>query len=117
MPDGRAVKPGDVVTSMSGQTIENLNTDAEGRLILCDALTYAERFKPRAIIDIATLTGACIVALGHLRTGLFAVEDPLAHELLSAGERTLDPCWRLPLDEEYAEGLKSVGPCPCCCLI
>jgi len=107
MPDGRAVKPGDVVTSMSGQTIENLNTDAEGRLILCDALTYAERFKPRAIIDIATLTGACIVALGHLRTGLFAVEDPLANELLSAGERTLDPCWRLPLDEEYAEGLKS----------
>ena len=107
MPDGRAVKPGDVVTSMSGQTIENLNTDAEGRLILCDALTYAERFKPRAVIDIATLTGACIIALGHLRSGLFAAEDPLAHDLLEAGERTLDPCWRLPLDEEYAEGLKS----------
>ena len=107
MPDGRAVKPGDVVTSMSGQTIENLNTDAEGRLILCDALTYAERFKPRAVIDIATLTGACIIALGHLRSGLFAPEDKLAHDLLEAGERTLDPCWRLPLDEEYAEGLKS----------
>lgn len=107
MPDGRAVKPGDVVTSMSGQTIENLNTDAEGRLILCDALTYAERFKPRAVIDIATLTGACIIALGHLRSGLFAAQDELAHDLLQAGERTLDPCWRLPLDEEYAEGLKS----------
>jgi leucyl aminopeptidase len=107
MPDGRAVKPGDVVTSMSGQTIENLNTDAEGRLILCDALTYAERFKPRAVIDIATLTGACIIALGHLRSGLFASEDQLAHDLLKAGERTLDPCWRLPLDDEYAEGLKS----------
>ncbi|MEI7739074.1 MAG: leucyl aminopeptidase [Betaproteobacteria bacterium] len=107
MPDGGAVKPGDVVTSMSGQTIENLNTDAEGRLILCDALTYAERFKPRAIIDIATLTGACIIALGHLRSGLFAVQDPLAQELMRAGERSLDPCWRLPLDEEYAEGLKS----------
>ncbi len=107
MPDGRAVKPGDVVTSMSGQTIENLNTDAEGRLILCDALTYAQRFKPRAIIDIATLTGACIIALGHLRSGLFATEDKLADELMRAGERTLDPCWRLPLDEEYAEGLKS----------
>ncbi len=107
MPDGRAVKPGDVVTSMSGQTIENLNTDAEGRLILCDALTYAERFKPRAIIDIATLTGACIIALGHLRSGLFAAQDQLAADLMEAGERTLDPCWRLPLDEEYAEGLKS----------
>jgi leucyl aminopeptidase len=107
MPDGRAVKPGDVVTSMSGQTIENLNTDAEGRLILCDALTYAERFKPRAIIDIATLTGACIIALGHLRSGLFAAHDQLAHALMSAGDRTLDPCWRMPLDEEYAEGLKS----------
>lgn len=107
MPSGRAVKPGDVVTSMSGQTIENLNTDAEGRLILCDALTYAERFKPRVVIDIATLTGACIIALGHLRSGLYANHDRLAQDLLDSGERSLDPCWRMPLDEEYAEGLKS----------
>jgi leucyl aminopeptidase len=107
MPSGRAVKPGDVVTSMSGQTIENLNTDAEGRLILCDALTYAERFKPRVVIDIATLTGACIIALGHLRSGMYANHDQLAQDLLDSGERSLDPCWRMPLDEEYAEGLKS----------
>jgi len=107
MPSGRAVKPGDVVTSMSGQTIENLNTDAEGRLILCDALTYAERFKPRVVIDIATLTGACIIALGHLRSGMYANNDRLAQDLLDSGERSLDPCWRMPLDEEYAEGLKS----------
>ncbi len=107
MPDGKAVKPGDVVTSMSGQTIEILNTDAEGRLILCDALTYAERLKPRAVVDIATLTGACVIALGHLRSGLFATDDDLAQALYSAGEESLDPCWRMPLDEEYAEGLKS----------
>ena len=107
MPDGRAVKPGDVVTSMSGQTIEILNTDAEGRLILCDALTYAERFKPKAVIDIATLTGACVIALGGVRSGLFASDDALAQSLLDAGEAALDPCWRLPLDDEYAEGLKS----------
>ena len=107
MPDGAAVKPGDVVTSMSGQTIENLNTDAEGRLVLCDALTYAERFKPRAVIDIATLTGACVVALGGVRSGLFASDDALASALLAAGESALDPCWRLPLDDEYGEGLKS----------
>jgi leucyl aminopeptidase len=107
MPDGRSVKPGDIVTSMSGQTIEILNTDAEGRLILCDALTYAERFKPAAVIDIATLTGACVVALGAVRSGMFASDDALAQELLAAGEAALDPCWRLPLDEEYAEGLKS----------
>ena len=107
MPDGRAVKPGDVVTSMSGQTIEVLNTDAEGRLVLCDALTYAERFKPRAVIDIATLTGACIVALGHVRSGLFSSDEALAGALLAAGESALDPCWRLPLDDEYAEGLKT----------
>ena len=79
MPDGLAVKPGDVVTSMSGQTIEILNTDAEGRLVLCDALTYAERFKPQAVIDIATLTGACVIALGAVRTGLFSSDDALAH--------------------------------------
>jgi len=107
MPDGGAVKPGDVVTSMSGQTIENLNTDAEGRLVLCDALTYAERFKPRAIIDIATLTGACVVALGGVRSGMFASDDSLAAALQAAGESALDPCWRLPLDDEYGEGLKS----------
>ncbi len=107
MPDGRAIKPGDVVTSMSGQTIEILNTDAEGRLVLCDALTYAERFKPRAVIDIATLTGACMIALGGVRSGMFSSDDALAAALLAAGESALDPCWRLPLDDEYAEGLKT----------
>ena len=107
MPDGRAVKPGDVVTSMNGQTIEILNTDAEGRLVLCDALTYAERFKPRAVIDIATLTGACVVALGGVRSGLFSSSDDLAAQLHAAGESSLDMCWRMPLDDEYAEGLKT----------
>jgi leucyl aminopeptidase len=107
MPGGAAIKPGDVVTSMSGQTIEILNTDAEGRLILCDALTYAKRFKPRAVIDIATLTGACVISLGHLRSGLFSTDDDLAVALTVAGEVALDPCWRMPLDDEYAEGLKS----------
>ena len=107
MPGGKALKPGDVVTSMSGQTIEILNTDAEGRLILCDALTYAKRFKPSAVIDIATLTGACVIALGHLRSGLYATDETLATQLLEAGERSLDLCWRMPLDDEYAEGLKS----------
>ncbi len=107
MPDGGSYKPGDILTSLSGQTIEVLNTDAEGRLILCDALTYAERFKPRAVIDIATLTGACVVALGGVRSGLFATDDALAQQLLAAGDAALDPCWRLPLDDEYAEGLKT----------
>ena len=107
MPSGRAVKPGDVVTSMSGQTIEVLNTDAEGRLILCDALTYAERFKPAVVVDIATLTGACVVALGHHRSGLFSPDDALAAELLDAGEQAQDPAWRMPLDDEYDEALKS----------
>jgi leucyl aminopeptidase len=107
MPSGRAVKPGDVVTSMSGQTVEILNTDAEGRLILCDALTYAARLKPEVVIDIATLTGACIIALGHHRSGLFSTDDTLAAELLAAGEATGDLAWRLPLDEEYDESLKS----------
>ena len=107
MPDGRAIKPGDVVTSMSGQTIEILNTDAEGRLILCDALTYAERFKPAVVVDIATLTGACVIALGHQRSGLFSPDDALAAELQAAGDAALDPAWRLPLDEEYDEALKS----------
>lgn len=107
MPDGRAIKPGDVVTSMSGQTIEILNTDAEGRLILCDALSYAERFKPAAVVDIATLTGACVIALGAVRSGLFSSDDALAQRLLTAGEAAQDLAWRMPLDEEYAEGLKS----------
>lgn len=107
MPDGASYKPGDILTSLSGQTIEVLNTDAEGRLILCDALTYAERFKPRAVIDVATLTGACVVALGGVRSGLFATDDELAQQLLAAGEAALDPCWRMPLDEEYGEGLKT----------
>jgi len=107
MPDGLAVKPGDVVTSMSGQTIEILNTDAEGRLILCDALTYAERFKPHAVIDIATLTGACVIALGAVRSGMFATEDPLAEALIKAGDDAMDLCWGMPLDDEYADSLKS----------
>ena len=107
MPGERAIKPGDVVTSMSGQTIEILNTDAEGRLVLCDVMTYAARFKPKAMIDIATLTGACVVALGAVRSGLFSNNEPLAEFLAKAGESSLDPCWRMPLDDEYAEGLKT----------
>jgi leucyl aminopeptidase len=107
MPDGGAVKPGDVVTSMSGQTIEILNTDAEGRLILCDALTYAARYEPQTVIDIATLTGACVIALGKVNSGLFTADDALAHALLDAGRAALDPCWRMPLEEDYAEALKS----------
>ncbi len=107
MPSGRALKPGDVVTSMSGQTIEVLNTDAEGRLILCDALTYVERFKPAAVVDIATLTGACVVALGAVHSGMFSPDEALAADLLAAGHAALDTCWRLPLDDEYDEGLKS----------
>lgn len=107
MPDAGAVKPGDVVTSMSGQTIEILNTDAEGRLVLCDALTYAQRFNPSALIDIATLTGACVIALGGVRSGMYANQDGLAQALLAAGEQSQDLCWRMPLDADYAEGLKS----------
>jgi len=107
MPSARANKPGDVVTSMSGQTIEILNTDAEGRLVLCDALTYAERFKPEAVIDIATLTGACVVALGHVNSGLFSKDDELANDLLSAGREAGDTAWRMPLDDAYQEQLRS----------
>nr|WP_311527774.1 leucyl aminopeptidase [uncultured Ralstonia sp.] len=107
MPSGVATKPGDVVTSMSGQTIEILNTDAEGRLILCDALTYVERFKPAVVIDVATLTGACIIALGHINTGMYARSDALAGALAAAGKQSLDTAWRMPLDEEYQEQLKS----------
>ena len=107
MPSGSAVKPGDVVKSMSGQTIEILNTDAEGRLILCDALTYVERFKPVVVVDVATLTGACVVALGHHNSGLFTADDKVAEQMLAASRAGLDPCWRMPLDEEYDEALKS----------
>ena len=107
MNDGKAIKPGDVLKSMSGQTIEVLNTDAEGRLILCDALTYAKRFSPAAVIDIATLTGACVIALGGVRSGLFSSDDALAAALHEAGESSMDRCWRMPLDDDYAEGLKS----------
>ncbi|MCB1801133.1 MAG: leucyl aminopeptidase [Gammaproteobacteria bacterium] len=107
LPDGDANKPGDIVTSMSGQTIEILNTDAEGRLILCDALTYSERFEPAAVIDIATLTGACIVALGDQASGLLANDDALAAELLAAGTDCNDRAWQLPLWEDYQQQLDS----------
>jgi len=107
MPDGRATRPGDVLTSMSGLTIEVLNTDAEGRLILCDALTYAERFEPSAVVDIATLTGACVIALGHHATGLFSNNDSLAQELLQAGEQALDRAWRMPMWDDYQPLLDS----------
>jgi leucyl aminopeptidase len=107
MPGGNAIKPGDIVTTMSGQTVEILNTDAEGRLILCDALTYVEKFKPSAVVDIATLTGAMVIALGHVATGLFANSDPLARELLQAGDAAWDRAWHMPLWDEYQEALKS----------
>ena len=107
MPNGQATKPGDVVTSMSGQTIEILNTDAEGRLILCDALTYAERFKPAAVVDIATLTGAVIGALGKVAAGVLSNDDGLAEQLLASGTQSGDRAWRLPLWEEYDQLLKS----------
>ena len=107
MPSGKASKPGDIVTSMAGKTIEILNTDAEGRLVLCDALTYVERFNPSAVIDIATLTGACITALGHHTSGLLSNNDELANEVLSAGKQANDEAWRLPMGEKYQEQLKS----------
>jgi len=107
MPGGRATRPGDIVTSLSGQTVEILNTDAEGRLILCDALTYVERFRPAAVIDIATLTGACVIALGHVATGLFANDEALAREVVTAGEDACDRVWRMPLWDDYQEQLKS----------
>ena len=107
MPGGTATKPGDIVTSMSGQTIEILNTDAEGRLILCDALTFAAKFKPETVIDIATLTGACVVALGHVASGLFSNEDKLGQEVLAAGEQAHDRAWQLPLWEDYQPLLDS----------
>ena len=107
MPGGAATKPGDVVTSLSGQTVEILNTDAEGRLILCDAMTYAERFQPDIVVDIATLTGACVIALGHVATGLFANDDKLAAEVAAAGDEAWDRVWRMPLWEDYQEQLRS----------
>jgi leucyl aminopeptidase len=107
MPSGRATKPGDIVRSMSGQTIEVLNTDAEGRLILCDALTYARRFKPAVVVDIATLTGACVIALGAHHTAVMSNDDELAGELVAAGRRAEDRCWHMPMGEEYHDQLKS----------
>ncbi|HWW21170.1 MAG TPA: leucyl aminopeptidase [Steroidobacteraceae bacterium] len=107
MPDGRAIKPGDIVTSASGQTVEILNTDAEGRLLLCDALNYARRYSPDVVVDFATLTGACLVALGNHHSGVMANDDALARELVDAGVRSDDRAWQLPLTEEYAEQLRS----------
>lgn len=107
MPDGRATKPGDIVKSMSGQTIEILNTDAEGRLVLCDALTYCERFKPKAVVDIATLTGACVIALGSHASGLYSNREELAQELLAAGQEACDRAWQMPLWDEYQKQLDS----------
>ena len=107
MPGGRATRPGDIVKSLSGQTVEILNTDAEGRLILCDALTYVERYKPAAVIDIATLTGACVIALGHVVSGLFSNDDGMAREVTAAADASYDRVWRLPLLDDYQEQLKS----------
>ena len=107
MPGGSATRPGDIVSSMSGQTIEILNTDAEGRLILCDALTYAERFKPAAVVDVATLTGACVVALGQVASGLLGNDDKLIDQLRNAGTATMDRAWQLPLWDDYQDLLKS----------
>jgi len=107
MPSSTATKPGDVVTSMSGKTIEILNTDAEGRLVLCDALTYAERFKPRTVIDVATLTGAAVATFGDVNTAMLSNHDPLAKELLELGQQTLDHVWQLPMNDEYQALLDS----------
>ena len=107
MPGPKATRPGDIVTSMSGKTIEILNTDAEGRLVLCDALTYAERYKPAAVVDVATLTGACIIALGHHTTGLLSNNEELTEELLSASKKAMDKAWELPMGEEYVRQLDS----------
>jgi leucyl aminopeptidase len=107
MPGGRATRPGDIVKSLSGQTVEILNTDAEGRLILCDALTYAERYKPAAVIDIATLTGACVIALGHVASGLFTNDDAMARAVTAAADTAYDRVWRMPVWDDYQEQLKS----------
>jgi leucyl aminopeptidase len=107
MPSGHATKPGDIVRSMSGQTIEVINTDAEGRLILCDALTYARRFKPALVLDVATLTGACVIALGAHLSAVMSNDDALAAEIVAAGQRAEDRAWHMPMAEEYHEQLKS----------
>jgi leucyl aminopeptidase len=107
MPSGRASRPGDIVKTLSGQTVEIINTDAEGRLILCDAITYAKRFKPRCIVDVATLTGACVIALGHVYAGLFCNDEALAKALMAASERSLDLAWRMPVHDEYGDSLRS----------
>lgn len=107
MPSSNSYRPGDILTTMSGQTVEVLNTDAEGRLVLCDALTYVERYEPECVVDVATLTGACVVALGHHISGLISNHNPLAHELINASEQSGDRAWRLPMAEEYNEQLSS----------
>jgi leucyl aminopeptidase len=107
MPSGKAARPGDIVVTMSGQTVEILNTDAEGRLILCDALTYVKQFKPATVIDIATLTGACVIALGSVHSGLFSKNADLTKRLVDAGKNALDTVWPMPLDDQYQEQLKS----------
>ncbi len=107
MPDGKAIKPGDIIKSLSGKTVEILNTDAEGRLILCDTLTYCSKFKPECVIDVATLTGACVVALGKHATGMLSNDNGLAGEILEAGEKANDRAWQLPLWEEYRTQLNS----------
>ncbi len=107
MPDGQAYRPGDILTTMSGQTVEVLNTDAEGRLVLCDALTYVERYEPECVIDVATLTGACIMALSHHISALIANQNPLAHDIISASEQAGDRAWRLPMTDEFQEQLDS----------
>jgi leucyl aminopeptidase len=107
MPDANAYRPGDILTTMSGQTVEVLNTDAEGRLVLCDALTYVERFEPEAVIDIATLTGACVIALGPHASAVLSTHNPLSHELINASEQSSDKAWRLPLWDEYQELIDS----------
>ncbi|MGJ8618780.1 MAG: leucyl aminopeptidase [Methylophilaceae bacterium] len=107
MPSGKALKPGDIVTSMSGQTIEVLNTDAEGRLVLCDALTYAEKFEPSTVVDVATLTGACVIALGQHASAVYSNKDALAHELLEAGKASYDRAWHMPLWDDYQSQLDS----------
>ena len=110
MPGGNASRPGDVVKSMAGITIEILNTDAEGRLVLCDAMTYAERFEPACVIDLATLTGACVIALGAHASGLFANDDALAAELLAAGMTAGDRAWQMPLWDDYQVSSRATSP-------
>jgi leucyl aminopeptidase len=107
MPDANAYRPGDILTTMSGQTVEVLNTDAEGRLVLCDALTYVERFDPELVVDVATLTGACVIALGKHASAVMSPHNPLAHELIAASEQSGDKAWRMPLWDEYQEQLES----------